>query len=318
MQTTPNFEMFGITLPKGKANLAPELKSLVNGRVKKIDSFMQKPTQGKAEKIATDTATILAFCKAHKLQTNNTVLVDGINSLIHNTLTNKENVMKAVTPRKKAIKTKPPVTSSTEETKKSPVEKATKKVEVQKNTKAETKKAKTAKQAPAKVAETPKTAPVRASESEQITKPAAEFTSPCSGEFDPDPTSSCFCMCKEETPDDFNSCVKHYQEMIDSKSERRRASTTKNRLGGTKKKSYDFIGDGVGTSAHMINVLLIEGATLAEIAEIVPTKKTRITGHFSGLRTGNTRRAPKTLVKDAEDRWKFEQDGTVPANYLGL
>ena len=299
-----NFENFGVILPKNKAALGTELRDLLLGRVNKIEKFLENPTQPQAGKIVEDTATILAFCKAHKLKTDENVLVEGINILITHAL--KKVTQKKTEPKTETEKTKPAAKKTAP--KKAKV--ATKKAKVA--TKKTEPKAK-----PTPVVETPKTKPVRASKPEQAAKPIVEFTSPCGGEFDPDPTSSCFMMCKEDTLEDFQACLKNYQEILEASAQHKRDVAAKNRSAGTKKK-YDFIGDGVGTTAHMINVMLIEGATLAEIADIIPVKKTRVTGHFSGLRKGNTRRTPKVLVKDKELRWKFEKDSTIPDTYLSL
>lgn len=236
---------------------------------------------------------------------------------INTETTEKENVMAT----KKNIKKSEVSKSKT--VKQEPVE-AKKEVKQEAAPKA-SKAAKPAPEAPEKALATPATEP----EAPKAIQAAAPFATPCGGLFDADPSSSCFGMCKDESPEDFDLCMAHFKSAIEQKTTKRRAAATKTAKEKVKRergesvpraaKRYDRIGDGFGTSAHMINVLLLEGATLEEIMDVVPTERTRVMGHLSGLKSGNGKRAPKVVLKDpTTKRYYLEVEEGEPCTYFTI
>ncbi len=137
------------------------------------------------------------------------------------------------------------------------------------------------KEKPKKTTPVKKKEPVKKEVVKKETKPAPEpkeFVAMCGAKFNADPSSTCFLMCKEENKDDFQNCLSNYETIQKTK------PAGKKKLNRRKKK-IDYFGDGVGTSASMINALLICGASMAEIQEELEVKKSRVNGHFGGLRT---------------------------------
>jgi hypothetical protein len=119
-------------------------------------------------------------------------------------------------------------------------------------------------------------------------KPAPEpqgFVSMCGAKFNASPDGTCFLVCKKENKDDFTACLGNYEMLQAQKPAAKKLIRRQKRL--------DFFGDGVGTSASMINELLVCGATMEEIQNELELKKARITGHFGGLRTKSLKTRPK-------------------------
>lgn len=176
----------------------------------------------------------------------------------------------------------------------------------------------------AKTPEKPLSAPAPEPEAAKAVSAPAEFKTPCGGIFDADPSSSCFGMCHDESPEDFELCMAHYKSALEQKTTKRRVAaknTAEKKATGEKRapKRYDRIGDGFGTSAHMINILLLEGATLEEIMDVVPAEKTRVMGHLSGLKSGNSRRGPKVVLKDpTTKRYYLEVEEGEPCTYFTI
>lgn len=124
---------------------------------------------------------------------------------------------------------------------------------------------------------------------------APEFTSMCGAKFNSSPDSTCFLMCKIENKSDFEACLSNYEEILATKPEKKLKR---------RKKNKDFFGDGVGTSASMINELLVCGASIEEMQKELDIKESRIRGHFNGLRT---RVGAFEITKDKETkRWFFD------------
>ena len=163
---------------------------------------------------------------------------------------------------------------------------------------------------------------------EETTKKTTVFLSACGGNFTSDPNGTCLSMCALDTPDDYKACSDNFKLMLQERKSNRVTSTQRSsarraasEASGQKKspKRFDAIGDGVGTSAHMINVLLLEGATLEEIMDTVPCERTRVMGHMAGLKGGNTRRKPKIIVRDiATGRYFLEMEDGDPTCYFTL
>jgi len=154
-----------------------------------------------------------------------------------------------------------------------------------------------------------KPAPKKQTKKEAVkkeTKPSVqeapkEFVSMCGAKFNSSPDSTCFLMCQMENKIDFQACLGHYEETA--------AAKQKHKL--KRRKKIDYFGDGVGTSASMINSLLICGATMEEIQNELEIKKSRITGHFGGLKTGSLKTRPKAfqIFKCKETkRYYFDED----------
>ena len=190
----------------------------------------------------------------------------------------KENVKKETSNKKKETVKKETAVSKKETTKKT----APKKTEEKKPAKKEAvKKEAVKKEAPKETTEAKSKAP--------------EFTSMCGAKFNSSPDSTCFLMCKVENKSDFEACLSNYEEMLSAKPEKKLKR---------RKKNKDFFGDGIGTSASMINELLICGASIEEIKQELDVKESRIRGHFNGLRT---RGQAFELTKDKEtNRWFFD------------
>lgn len=166
--------------------------------------------------------------------------------------------------------------------------------------KKETKKTTTPKtQDPAKVKIKEKE--VKPSPKPEVKAEPKEFTSMCGAKFNASPDSTCFLMCQVENKDDFQACLSNYEKTVQVKQ--------KPKL--KRRKKIDYFGDGIGTSASMINALLVCGATMEEIQEELEIKKTRITGHFNGLKTMGIKTRPKRfeIFKCKETkRYFFDED----------
>jgi hypothetical protein len=304
------FEEKGFNLYDGenKSPVARNLEKLLTDREGALESFMQEPNEELSERLHSIINSIVALCNQYKIKFDNKVVVERYLNIVTHTL--KENAMK---------------------TKKNTAKKETVKQEVvtKKTNKPEPVKKQEAKAAtkPKKAEKTPGKAPASPApepQKQEAAKQPVEFKTPCGGLFDTDPNSSCFGMCKDESPEDFELCMNHFKSTMEQKTSRRRTAARANnqsKVAGTKKapKRYDRIGDGLGTSAHMINILLLEGATIEEMMEIVPTERTRIMGHLSGLKTGNGHRAPKTVIKDPTDkRYYLEVEEGEPCTYFTI
>lgn len=307
-----------------------ELIKMVNERHALLDSIQQEFNQEFVTAIQESNAKIMAFCTHFKIEMDQKVAIDRINNIVTHMI--QEHAMKTKKQDKK-VEVKTTLTKPQPKTEKQEPKQASK---VQSEgrakrepviKKSEPKAAAPAKAEPKKAEKTPGKAPASPApepQKQEAAKPAAEFKTPCGGLFDADPSSTCFGMCKDESPDDFELCMGHYKAALESKTNRRRVAsrgTAEKRAAGVKKapKRYDRIGDGVGTSAHMINILLLEGATIEEMMEIVPTERTRIMGHLSGLKTGNGHRAPKTVIKDPTDkRYYLEVEEGEPCTYFTI
>lgn len=306
---------FEIASSERKGKVAKNLINLINERHTMLDSLQQEFNQEFVDRIQELNAQILAYCNQYKITYNAKVAFDRINNIVTHMI--QEHAMKTKkTETKVGSKlTKP---APKEQPKKVQEEKpVAKKSEPVKAAKAESKKA-------AKAPEKARTTPAPEPKKQEAASAPAEFKTPCGGIFDADPSSTCFGMCRDESKEDFEVCMAHYKSALESKTTRRRVAsraTAEKRAAGVKKapKRYDRIGDGLGTSAHMINILLLEGATIEEIMEIVPTERTRVMGHLSGLKTGNGKRKPKTIIKDPTDkRYYLEVEEGEPCTYFTI
>lgn len=286
---------FTVQVKDLKKKYVQELVEMVNDRHQLLEDVQKEFNQELIEGIKTANETIVAFALAHKIPFDNKIVVDRINNIVTHII--KEHAM------------------STKKTKKQEA-KATKPAKKQ-EAKAQPKKAP---EAPEK----PLSDPTPEPESAKAANVAAEFKTPCGGIFDADPSSSCFGMCHDESPEDFELCMAHYKSALEQKTTKRRVAakkTAEKKTTGEKKapKLYDRIGDGLGTSAHMINILLLEGATLEEIMDVVPTEKTRVMGHLSGLKSGNSRRGPKVVIKDpTTKRYYLDFEEGEPVTYFTI
>lgn len=302
------FKEKGFNLYEGenKSPVARNLEKLLMDREGALESFLQEPNEELSERLHSIINSIVALCNQYKVQFDHKVVVERYLNIVTHTL--KENAMKTKknAPKNETVK-----------------QEATKKVNKPVAKKQEAKAAVKPKPAP-KAPEKAPAAPAPEPQKQEAAKPAVEFKTPCGGLFDSDPSSSCFGMCKDESPEDFELCMNHFKSMMEQKTSRRRTAARANnqaKTTGAKKapKRYDRIGDGLGTSAHMINILLLEGATIEEMMEIVPTERTRIMGHLSGLKTGNGHRKPKTVIKDPTDkRYYLEVEEGEPCTYFTI
>lgn len=301
---------FAIATEEVNDETSNQLKDMINAREAMVDQFLNTSNQELVAGINSANTTILAFCKAYKIRVKKELAVDRINNLITQKL--QEHAMSTAKAAKKTKKQEESGTKKPKATKKAP--------ETLPDVAPET-----LPESPEKALEADKTEP----ETEKpINSHNTPFKTPCGGLFDADPSSSCFGMCKDESPEDFEVCMNHFKSALEAKTTKRRAAATKTakekvkREGSPKAhvtKRYDRIGDGFGTSAHMINILLLEGATLEEIMDIVPTEKTRVTGHLSGLKSGNGKRKPKTIIKDpVTKRYYLEMEEGEPCTYFDI
>ena len=311
---------FAIATEEVNDETSNQLKDMINAREALVDQFLNTSNQELVAGINSANTTILAFCKAYKIRVKKELAVDRINNLVTQKM--QEIAMSTKKAPKKTAKQEEPKKAKPEASVKS---KKTAKPEEPKKAKPEETKPETKPETPDKALSTDKT---EASPEKSATIPPEPFCTPCGGLFDADPSSSCFGMCKDESPEDFEVCMNHFKSALEAKTTKRRAAATKTakervkREGSPKShatKRYDRIGDGFGTSAHMINILLLEGATLEEIMDIVPTEKTRVTGHLSGLKSGNGKRKPKTIIKDpVTKRYYLEVEEGEPCTYFTI
>lgn len=341
---------FKVLVSDMKNKSTKELILLINERHDLLDAIQQQFNQETVVAIQESNAQILALCTHYGLEIDPKVAIDRINNIVTHII--QENAMKTSESEKKAepktsrtkpktkanivqesVEPKPEVKTVAKPEKPEKAEKTEKPVS-KKASKAETAKAeskaeaKTPEKAPSSPAPEPKKAEAATTAPEpkkaEDAKPAPEFKTPCGGIFDPDPSSSCFGMCKDESPEDFELCMNHYKSALEAKTNRRRAAsraTSEKSISGVKKspKRFDRIGDGLGTSAHMINIMLLEGATIEEMMDVIPTERTRIMGHLSGLKTGNGHRKPKTIIKDpTTKRYYLEVEEGEPCTYFTI
>jgi hypothetical protein len=185
--------------------------------------------------------------------------------------------------------------------KKKPVKKTKETVKKEtKQTVKETKKATTPKTKVSTKVKT-KEKEVKPSPKPEVKAEPKEFVSMCGAKFNASPDSTCFLMCQVENKDDFQACLSNYETNVQIKQ--------KPKL--KRRKKIDYFGDSLGTSASMINALLVCGATMEEIQEELEIKKSRITGHFGGLRTRSIKTRPKQfeIFKCKETkRYFFDED----------
>lgn len=137
-------------------------------------------------------------------------------------------------------------------------------------------------------------------EQKETKKEESVFVSMCGAKFNASPDSTCFLMCRNENKDSFHACLTHSEKVLETKVKRLKR----------RKKNIDYFGDGIGTSASMINELLVCGASIDEMKEELELKESRIRGHFNGLRTQGIKTRPKpfSLFKDKETkRWFFDE-----------
>ena len=304
----------GFTVAAGseKNKSVKDLIIMVNERHDLLDLLQKEFRQEYVDAIKESNNKIVAFCTHFKIKMDVKIAIDRVNNIVTHMI--KEHSMKAKKPANKT--TKPATKVEAAKTEQKPVAK-----------KQEPVKATPVKVEPKKAAKTPEKAPAAVTPEPQkaeAAKTPTAFKTPCGGLFDADPSSSCFGMCHDESPEDFEVCMAHYKSALESKTTRRRVSAQSNvekRAKGEKKapKRYDRIGDGLGTSAHMINIMLLEGATIEEMMDVIPTERTRIMGHLSGLKTGNGHRAPKTIIKDPTDkRYYLEVEEGEPCTYFTI
>ena len=183
-------------------------------------------------------------------------------------------------------------------------EDAKKKETTKQNTKPKAKAAssKEVKTKPKAKAKETKVEEVKAEAKETKSEPAQEekkFVAFCGGKFNPSPESTCFLMCKKENSNDFEMCLANFEEM--------KTKPVTKRL---RRRNIDYFGDGIGTSASMINEMLVCGATMEEIQEEVQCKASRIRGHFGGLRSQGIKTRVKKfeIFKNKEnDRYYFDE-----------
>lgn len=329
---------FKVLVSDMKNKSTKELILLINERHDLLDAIQQQFNQETVVAIQESNAQILALCTHYGLEIDPKVAIDRINNIVTHII--QENAMKTSESEKKAepktSRTKPKTKANIVQESVEPKpevktvakpEKPEKAEKTEKPVSKKASKAETAKAESKAEAKTPENAPSAvAPEPIEATpaKTADVFKTPCGGIFDPDPSSSCFGMCKDESPEDFELCMNHYKSALEAKTNRRRAAsraTSEKRVSGVKKapKRFDRIGDGLGTSAHMINIMLLEGATIEEMMDVIPTERTRIMGHLSGLKTGNGHRAPKTIIKDpTTKRYYLEVEEGEPCTYFTI
>lgn len=111
------------------------------------------------------------------------------------------------------------------------------------------------------------------------TKPAV-FISFCTFPFDPAKKSDCYQMCKDDEPEEFARCLKHFEE-----SDIKPKAPTKAKSGG---KGKSFWGHVKGSQAGLIDDCLVEATkpvTIQEIAEFAGSKLPRTLHHIKHLAT---------------------------------
>jgi len=289
------------------------LIDLINNRHDLLEKIQKEFSQELVEGIKNSNDTIMAFALHNEIAFDQKVAFDRINNIVTHII--KEHAMSKNTKKQEVKATKPAKKEQAEVRAVREEKPVAKKQEAA--PKAQPKKA-------AKAPEKPLSVPAPEPEAEKAASAPAEFKTPCGGIFDADPSSSCFGMCHDESPEDFELCMAHYKSALEQKTTKRRVAakkTAEKKTTGEKKapKLYDRIGDGFGTSAHMINILLLEGATLEEIMDVVPTEKTRVMGHLSGLKSGNSRRGPKVVIKDpTTKRYYLDFEEGEPVTYFTI
>lgn len=304
---------FTVQVKDLKKKYVQELVEMINDRHQLLEDVQKEFNQELIEGIKTANETIVAFALAHRIPFDNKIVVDRINNIVTHII--KEHAMSTKKTKKQEAKTTKPAKKEQDESRAVQKEKP-----VAKKQEAKPKAQPKTPEAPEK----PLSDPTPEPESVKAASAAAEFKTPCGGIFDADPSSSCFGMCHDESPEDFELCMAHYKSALEQKTTKRRVSarkTAEKKATGEKRppKRYDRIGDGLGTSAHMINILLLEGATLEEIMDVVPTERTRVMGHLSGLKSGNGKRAPKVVLKDpTTKRYYLEVEEGEPCTYFTI
>jgi hypothetical protein len=313
---------FSIATTAKKNKIVGDLIDMINARHDLLDQLQKECSEELINKVQEATNTLVAYATAHKLPFDSKIVVDRINNIVTHTA------------QEHAMKTKKTVKKSTKTVDKREAERRTEeRREEERREEERRQEAKPAKKAAKKTPAAPEKAsnPAPAEpEPQKAASAPAQFKTPCGGLFDADPSSACFGMCNDESPEDFAVCMAHYKNALEQKTTKRRVAAQKTAEARVKRekdpnapkkapKRYDRIGDGYGTSAHMINILLLEGATLEEIMDIVPTEKTRVMGHLSGLKSGNGKRAPKVVLKDpTTKRYYLEFEEGEPCTYFTI
>lgn len=132
-----------------------------------------------------------------------------------------------------------------------------------------------------------KTAPKKNVPAKKETKPKKEeakvetpkeFTSHCGSTYDPSKKGTCEAECSKEYPENYAECRAHFKTQAKAKSRKKAAAKAKK-----PPKPVDMFKNKIGSGANMINVMLLEGATVAEIAASVETTEQRVRNHMTHL-----------------------------------
>lgn len=167
-----------------------------------------------------------------------------------------------------------------------------------------------------------------------------EFASMCGDAFDNKKKSSCHQMCKAENPESYQACLENFgakkkptkavkaeaAPIAEKPKKEKTVEAKKEEVAKVEKpkkpaKEFDWFGDGTGTSASMINRLLVNGATLKKISAKCDCNRNRIMGHFTGLRSGKRSRRPMAfeLFKSKEtNRYHFDHPEVDFEKILGM
>lgn len=106
-------------------------------------------------------------------------------------------------------------------------------------------------------------------------QPEEPFVTLCGGEYDPAPKGTCETTCKNENKDEHGKCLEHFK--LHAKPKKKAAPKKE-------VKPLNWLGHRIGSQADMTDMLLVEGATITEIAEQIGTTKGRVQNHINHLR----------------------------------